>query len=273
MATITVRLTSGHNVEFQIDTNREGPAFFVFGLPRSGSTLINEIVAEMAQFNKIPFTSVGDRFFNENIDVSDYHTDTDVLRIIRPGNAYGGFRAMVRPLINFPLCKASPKVLLVRDPRDALVSQYFADLYSHPIPQPRDGRDDVKRVMEDRRQAAVAMSIDDYVISRAEAAKFGMKDYRRLLRSTTLCLLRYEDYIFEKESLIRRVGRHFGWNVDDTLVSSIMAWADVRRDVSDPARLVRQIKPGDHLRQLQPRTIGVLNDILTEFMTPYGYSP
>jgi hypothetical protein len=273
MANIVVRLTSGHRIEFEIDTTREGPAFFVFGLPRSGSTLLNQIVESLAEANGIPFVGVGDRFFEANIDITDYRTDTEVLRIFRPGNAYGGFRQMVRPLIAFPLSKASPKILLVRDPRDSLVSQYFADCFSHPIPDPMGEVDDVKLKMEERRRRARSLSIDDYAIEGAVHRAFNLKRYLPILGSPTLCLLHYEDYIFDKPALIAQIAKHFSWRVDDEITESIMSWADIRPEVEDPTKMVRQVSPGDYLAKLQPRTIEIITQTLAEFMVPFGYVP
>lgn len=177
MANIVLRLTSGHRIEFEIDTDREGPAFFVFGLQRSGSTLLNRVVESMAEANGIPFINVGRRFFEANIDVPDFRTDTEMLRLIRPGNVYGGFRQMVLPFINYPFNKQCPKVLLVRDPRDSLVSQYFSDCYAHPIPDPMGDVDDVKLVMERRRRWARSLSIDEYVIQAALHRAYNFQSY------------------------------------------------------------------------------------------------
>ena len=55
--------------------------------------------------------------------------------MIVPGRVYGGFRSMPLVFAQSELYRRSRKILLVRDPRDALVSEYFSLAYSHGLPE------------------------------------------------------------------------------------------------------------------------------------------
>jgi hypothetical protein len=272
MATMALTLTSGRQIAFDVDAGGDGPAFFVLSLARSGSTLLNEIVEGLAAANGRRFIEVGVSFFEANIEVDEYSVDPALVRLVRPGNVYGGFRSLPPILAWSELFSTGRKVLLVRDPRDALVSLYYSDAYSHLVPEPTDGFDDVRRMMEERRQRARSMSIDDYVIERARPTARILMGYLPLIRSSTVRWLRYEDTIFEKSSLIASVAEHFGWKADDEVTARIVSTSDVLPEAENPLDFIRQVKPGDHVAKLRPATVVALNRILGAAMRPYGYT-
>src|ERR1022692_845783 len=119
-STMTIHLRSGRQVAFDVDEGLNSSPLFVLGVVKSGSSLLNMLCSDLARVNRCRFVDVGGVFFDANIPAADWSADVGWLPIVRPGNMYGGFRAMPRALEDQQIFQASPKVLMVRDPRDAL---------------------------------------------------------------------------------------------------------------------------------------------------------
>jgi hypothetical protein len=271
MSQLTVHLANGRAVAFDVDLALEGPAFFVLGVRKSGSSLLNAIVMALAMLNNRRLIDVGGTLFEHNIRVAEWKRDPALLSLMHPGNVYGGFRDLPVCLADAPRFRAGLKLLMVRDPRDALVSEFFSIAFSHPIPLPASGSDQVTRLMQDLRQGAVGADINNYVLSRARAMADTMADYATIMGDGNLLTVKYEDYIFNKPRLIRAIATHFGWTVGARSVDDILQWADVRPATEDPRAFVRRVTPGDHLAKLRAATIVQLNELLRRPMELFGY--
>lgn len=270
MTQISLNLANRRCIEFEVSCGLGGPAFFVLSIRKCGSTIFNKICRSIADVNGHRFVHVGDTFFWNNVDVGDYVNDPALLDLVRPGNVYGGFRDMPTILVNSELFRTSPKLLMVRDPRDALVSEFFSIAYSHPLPE--GGGTDVTQMLLKQRELALQSGIDATAIRRASLMSKTMLDYASILGFEQTTVLTYEKYILDKPSLVRAVGRAFGWRIDDEQVSRIDSWADIHPVKEDPTAFVRHVTPGDHLEKLKPATIATINEILRPAMELFGYS-
>ena len=256
-------------VEFQI--RQRQPAWFAFGVWKSGSTLLNQVLIYLAQRNDANWVSIPDDLFLRNIDFAGDYSSYVPERLIQPGNVYGGFRSFPRSLTALPTFREGRKVLMVRDPRDALVSQYFSFAKSHYIPDGDEGegpRRDLKRV----RKALGTMSIDDFVIQQAASMNEAMMSYRPILSDEQLLVLRYEDIIFNKSELLTILCDHFGWHVNDQDRADILHHVDIRPGKEDASKFIRKVTPGDHIDKLKPETIEAVNRQVKEAMDTFAYS-
>ncbi len=271
MASITLDLANGRQSTFEVDVGLTGPAFFLLSVRKCGSTIFNDIGRALAVANRCRFISVADQFFFENINVPEYQRDPALVSLLHPGNAYGGFRDMPLTFLGSKLFQLSPKLLFVRDPRDALVSEFFSLAYSHPIPPSHSEGDDVTRLMERQRAAALQDGLDAFAIRRAGAMAGTMLQYAAIARLPSTTVLKYEDFIFDKGRLISTIAQQFGWSVDDELIHLILEWADIRPEREDPSAFIRQVTPGDHRKKLRDETIARLSDILHPAMELFAY--
>lgn len=271
MAFITVRLAIGPQVTFQVDVGGGGPAFFLLSVRKSGSSVFNDIGRVLAEANGHRFVDVGPTFFYENVLVSQYQRDPALLSLLHPGNVYGGFRDMPLAFLDSELFWASPRLLMVRDPRDALVSEFFSNAYSHPIPRPSRAGDEVTRLMYRQRAETRRYSIDGYVVARAGEMARTMLQYEPVLGRPGTTVFRYEDYIFRKPELIEEMAAACGWSVGPRLAAGILCWADARPEREDPTAFVRRVTPGDHREKLRPDTIRTITETLAPAMQLFGY--
>jgi hypothetical protein len=272
MAEVIVTLANGRRIPFDVDLGGAGPAYFVLGIRKCGSTLLNLISRKLAAFNNCRYIGV-EKFFEENVPERIFSSDPALGHMLNGGNVYGGFRMMPAALTNHPIFRAGQKILLVRDPRDALVSEYFSMAYSHPVPAGTDSGAQVTDMMQMLRQRALNAEIDVLVVERAMSMRKTFLGYADVARSAGTELLRYEDYIFRKPELVRLIAKQFDWAVDSRQIDQIMVEADQRPATEDPTAFVRQVTPGDHRIKLRPATIASLNKILKPAMEAFGYSP
>ena len=256
-------------VEFRIKQRQ--PAWFAFGVWKSGSTLLNQILIYLAQRNDANWVSIPDDLFLRNIDFTGDYSSYIPQQLIQPGNVYGGFRSFPRSLTALPTFIEGPKVLLVRDPRDALVSQYFSYAKSHYIPEGLEG-EGPRRDLTRLREETAAMTIDEFVIQQAAAMNEAMMSYRPTLSDEHLLVLRYEDVIFNKSELLTILCAHFGWRLNEQDRADILHHVDIRPDKEDTAKFIRKVTPGDHIDKLKPATINAVNRVVKEAMDTYAYT-
>lgn len=255
-------------VEYQIQDRPDHAAYFVLGVRKSGSSVLNSIVEALSRFNGLNFVDVAGKMFEHGIPVSEWQEDENLSDILAPGNVYGGFRNSPKAFYRSELYRDSRKIFLVRDPRDALVSEYFSNAYSHSIPEAGAERESMLRL----RDSTQAASIEQYVIRMARPLKAVLRDYRRLEDDPNCIRFRYEDVIFEKGKLIDDICAFFGWEIHENQRSAILGWADVRPQQERPTEFIRRVTPGDHSEKLSSRTITRLNRIFSGELARYGYS-
>lgn len=272
MARVVVNLASGHELGFQVDKDREGPACFALSIRKCGSTVFNKIVVSMAQLNERRYVNVAGRYFRNNIAAKDWMQDPANCGLLYGGNIYGGFRFMPVGFTESPIYKAGKKILMVRDPRDAMVSEYFSNAYSHRIPERTTDSSDVSEHMEKMRSKALGMALDEYVVERSPALLSVFMGYVRELKSTPMRVVKYEDYIFKKPDLIRLIAMDFDLKVDHSQIDTILQATDIRPTEEIATRFIRKVTPGDHREKLQQATIEKLNQIFAPAMQAFSYS-
>lgn len=257
--------------QFTVEEGKTGPALFVLGVRKSGSTMLNNACHMLAQANAVNFVDVAAPLFRANVPAGAWAREKHINRIVFPGNAYGGFRVYPSGLRENRRFRLGKKILLVRDPRDALVSEYFSNAYSHRIPK-ASGEIGVRERLLVQREKALSTSVDAYVLERAELMRRTIAAYEEILEDQGFLLLRYEDIIFAKEKMLRDVAAHFRWQCAADQLAEILSRIDVRPEVERQTEFIRKVTPGDHREKLSSATIGQLNDKFAGVMSRLGYT-
>lgn len=273
MSTTTIHLASGRSVSFEIEDRSGRPALFVLGVRKSGSSVLNAICTALAAHNDYQYADIAGAFFGHNVLVRDWANDPAINTLLKSGNVFGGFREFPPILQSSALFRAAPKVLLVRDPRDALVSEYFSNAYSHTIPEARDGNGDVNELMQKFRTETLATSVEDSVLRQARHMARTLVQFAPMCDDENCTIMKYEDVVLNKRKMIALICQRFGWTADENLVAAILNWADVMPEKENPTAFVRQVTPGDHRNKLSLPAIEQLNEILREGMALFGYAP
>jgi hypothetical protein len=246
---------------------------YIIGMKKGGSTLLAQIMRDLAPLSPRTLFEYPKLAFDQGMPESTAIEDVSNI-LTQPGYVFGVFRWLpeadlfdLNAMLRADSPRAARCLLLLRDPRDALVSLYFSDAASHPIPKSGP----LKEVYEDARARLVNVPIDDYVL---ELAPIFLRHYYRtmqLLALPELTLLRYEDIVYDKLRLVRATADVMEAHADEaTLVQIAEKYARIPSNET-PAAHLRQAHPGDYTRKLAPATIEKLNGMFAPVLTTFGY--
>ena len=266
-----VELANGRTITFRIATQPNTPSYFLLGVKKSGSSLLNSMAAAIAQDNGYAMVDVAGTFFNQNVVLKDWMTDPAVSSLLAGGNLYGGFRSLPTYLATTNFFKNQTKLLMVRDPRDAVVSEYFSLAYSHSIPATSEEGGEVSRRMASARERMQATDLDTAVLQLAPGLNKVLNDYIGLIVDPKTRILRYEDVILDKPRMIQEIADQFGWTITQDQIKRILNWADVVPTEENKHKFVRKVVPGDHREKLSAATIASLNATFSKAMAAFGY--
>lgn len=264
---LTMRF-GARDLTFDVSARRAERAWIALGVRKSGSSIFSSIVNALAIFNELHTVDIPGVMFRQAVRYIEWNSHARIADLLWRGNVYIGFRDPPTAFYSDPVFKGARKILLVRDPRDALVSEYFSNAFSHSLPTAADGT----TVLEQERERALQSSLEAYVLERVDQLNRTVSGYRHLIGDPNLLVMRYEEVIFDKPAWIREIARHYGWEASDQLVDNIMTWADVRPDAEDPKAFVRRVAPGDHLDKLSPAAISQVNAKLSDVWSALGYA-
>jgi len=257
----------GKSIGFDVSIESDRPACFALGVRKSGSSLFSNLVGALAEHNARNTVDIPGTMFEHGYRYRDWNKTPVIEDLVWRGNIYIGFRDAPTALYRDPVFQKAKKLLLVRDPRDALVSEYFSNAYSHSLP-----KDEAENsVIAKERAAALQSDLSDYIMSRVKALDATVHSYSALLKSPTLKVMRYEDVIFEKADWLRDIAAHFDMDAPETLINDILGWADIRPDAEDKTAFVRRVAPGDHKDKLTPDTIRAVEEKLSKVWRDLGY--
>jgi hypothetical protein len=231
----------------------------VFVPHRSGSMLAHHVMADLAKVaDQEHFSPYGPR-------------KQDLAKRRKPG-VYGPFRKVVK----VPEIETASLVVSLRDPRDVLVSMFFAYCYSHE--GPLEGGTGYRAEVAER-------GIDDFVVRMATADEFPYEGkygtggaqlwensgnvrerHERLLtlaERPNATLLTYETMVTGFEAWIRPLAAAVG--VDDRTV--IADLARKHGDFTPKGEFAhrRNVQPGDHRDKLKPETIARLDEVFDSY--------
>lgn len=245
------------------------PSVFAFSMAKAGSTLLYNILERLAPAAGLAYFSVEDYLFHN--DVSPQRRPASVGQPFhRSGYCYGGFRQY--PIYRVGHLDTARAVLLVRDPRDMIVSLYFSLRYSHAVPENKSDAG-AGAAMSEARKKLSQTEIDKFAL---EAVKTYAKAYEGYLARgfgwmPNVATYRYEDVVLAKAAWIDDLCGWYGWDIPAEVRAAVAAEFDVRPDGERPEQHVRQVTPGNHKAHLSKGVEQNIVKSLGEFMRIYGY--
>jgi hypothetical protein len=246
---------------------KEFPTAFALSIRKSGSSIFNNIVTAIARASGRTVVDIPATAFENNIPYPLWNDPSNLPGLVWRGNIYVGFRDAPTAIFNDRVFQQATKLLLVRDPRDILVSEFFSNAYSHSLPK----KDSNASVVAKERKAALQSDIETYVLGRIEALNDTIRRYQPLLNDERLTVLRYEDVIFEKASWMSQIADAFELDLTERLIKDILGWADVRPETENPTNFIRRVTPGDYLEKLSSEVVARLEDGLDNVWWNLGY--
>lgn len=252
----------------------ERDSVLYFSMAKGGTRLLNGVMRCAGECVGLPRVFIQGALFNIGLLPEHYPEETRrsiASLFLEKGYCYG----FSRPPIHFevPLLGKTKSVLLVRDPRDILVSLYYSVRYSHPAPGTSENTIKSGTTEFPGRDRALSLDIDTYVTQGAEEFAARLRQYRLMMRAANFRLYRYEDVIYKKAEWVADICSYFDWAVPPAKQRNIVAQVDVFPEKERPDQHVRQVHPGNYKKKLKPETIRKLDEIFAEEMAFFGYKP
>ena len=253
----------GQELSIEIPDACNYPSFFVFSIWKAGSTMLDGMIRDICSYLHIPIIDIHPTAYMQGIN--DNKLTSDICQLfVKTGYCYMGFRCLPSYLHNFDF-KEVKKILLLRDPRDILVSHYFSAKYSHGITTGDLGKEQTRV-----RQELVEVSIDDYVLQISETF-LRVFDLYNLIEDNNLKVFKYEDIIFNKEQFMRDILYFLDLKLPDNLISETTIKYDIFPKSEDVNAHIRKVIPGDYKEKLKVGTITKLNECFKDILLKYQY--
>jgi hypothetical protein len=238
-------------------------SFYIFAMHKSGSTLLNKMLDTAFMRLGVPQIAIPDVTFAAGLP------DDPILNpeefIFDSGYCYRSFRIFPSYLRNFDIT-TNKKILLVRDPRDMIVSYYFSMSQSHVIPDSGPLRDELMSL----RSTMKEVGIDDFCLQNADEFRKEFRSYRGIFGSE-LRVYRYEDVIFSKLDWLNDMLWYLGFVLSSDDRQRIVEENDFRPATERPQEHIRQVTPGNYRKHLNGTTIKRLNSEFREILDQFDY--
>lgn len=261
--TTKFELTTSAGKPYNIELPSPKPDFsskFVFSFAKSGSTLLNDLLFTYCPQMGVPVVSVFDQAFSQGVDTKDV-CDESAQVFNSQGYVFSGFRHFP----NFDLDVEKEKcILLVRDPRDMIVSMYYSIAKSHVIPK---GNESLQKNREDVLQRA----IDDFAVNRINSYLRQCETYLQKLDMKRTKVFRYEDVIYNKREWMSDVLDILDVEKVPTLIKRVVQQFDVIPNSENEAEHIRQVHPGNYKKKLSSETIELVTASASNFLRAFNY--
>lgn len=245
------------------------PSAFFMSVHKSGSTLMNNMIRAACQMLDYEFVDIQSHFFNTGVSDSDIPSETS--EIFKPkGYVYSGFRYFPNQY-DIPCLNDCPLIVLVRDPRDAVVSQYFSLSQSHPMPG-KDADDKLFKHMEEQRKATLGSDINEFALREVGSFVKKLETYSEILKTHPKArLFQYEEVIYMKKKWLMSMLNFLEWKMKPGQPMNLANRFNVVPKAEDASKHIRQVHPQNYMTKLSPETIAEINKTYASTLLRYNY--
>ena len=242
-----------------------------FSFNKAATQYVKSILRRCAIENGMVPVSIHGYAFNSDFPYLDHLSSKEMEKykhiFKKSGYLYSVFSGMIEGI---PSLEKYKVVLVTRDPRDILISDYYSIAYSHPVPigKKRDA-------FLLKRMQARESTIDEYVLSQSD------KLYNIFYRYQSLLLDRYMNvYLTTYEDMVRNFN---GWlsdllyycelNISKRLLQSLLEEnKHIKPKKENIWEHIRKGQPGDYKKKLKKETIEHLNNKFASILVRYKYN-
>lgn len=249
------------------------PSIIHFSVNKAATQYIKRILQQCARECGLVNVGIHDYAFHAEFPYLDSLSAQEMQgyqHIFRPqGYCYAVFGGMFEGV---PALEQYRQVLVLRDPRDVLVSSYFSVAFSHVAPG--EGSDKRQEFIQMRARAQ-ASTIDEYVLAESQRVLGNYERYKRLLidRYPNAYVTKYEHMTDDFAGWLNALLEYCELDVPaDLYAKLVQEHAAKRPRQEDALRHTRKGKPGDHREKLLPDTIAQLNAEFGEILAAFDYA-
>jgi hypothetical protein len=260
---------SGGEFELPESSRPDFPSCFVFAFPKTGSMLVNAIVRSVMQEWGVPVIDVPTQLNQRGIDIGAMQCDLGRL-FVEYGYCYSEFRGLPLSMLGSASIGSARKILVVRDPRDMLVSGYYSTKFSHGFEE--KGSPPFRRLMREIIKDS-EMDIDSYCLYYSWTVNSQLLTHAEVISDSKTLILKYEEFIYDKHRLVRQLCDWFSVGLASERIEAIAAVHDMIPKTERLDQHIRQAHPGDYRRKLRPETVAALDAVFGRFFATFGYAP
>ncbi|MGB3534817.1 MAG: sulfotransferase domain-containing protein [Microcoleaceae cyanobacterium] len=262
---LEILLKNGKSIQLELPLPADIPSFFVFGMHKSGSVMLMSIIREICSHVNIPVIEFENFLSRQGIE-SSLVPDNTLNIFVQEGYGFAGFR-MFPDYLQLVNTTGLKKILLIRDPRDILVSWYFSLKKSHTIPPGKRG----EKILIKRKEL-LETPIDQFALGQAKVILSRMNVFKdKMSEDPEWKLFRYEDIIFDKYQWVKDILAFLEFELEEDVIREIAEKHDIVPNKENESVHIRQVIPGDHKRKLQQSTIEKLDREFYLILRDYGY--
>lgn len=237
------------------------PSVMFYSYYRCGSMFLSRALRELAEANGLQPLDYCSYFVKVCAEegVQLYEKET----LAKAFHAEGCYYGTLRRAYPIPDLDRYRSVLLLRDPRDCLVSHYYSIRESHTLNNQGN--------LEARREA-LALDVDQWVLKHVEEYRRDFLEFHRnLVGKPGVLFLHYEEMVTAFPDFVRKVVEHTGLTGVQEVTDRIVAEANFEVSAEDVLSHKRSVQPGNHLKKLKAQTVAKLNDALSEVLDLFNY--
>ena len=248
------------------------PSIIHFSLNKAATQYTGTILDQCAVENGMVPVSIHGYAFHTNFPYLDHLTAEEMEKyqhIFKPdGYLYSVFGGMIEGISELEKYKI---VLMVRDFRDLLVSEYYSVAYSHAPPYKRGNKYDlfVRQRIKARKAA-----IDEYAVTESNRIYNTLQRYKTLLidKYPNVYITRYEDMITDFRGWLTHLLFNCELHISEESFNALIAQNEhIKPKDEDIQRHVRKGQYGEYKEKLSRETIEYLNAKFSSMLLAFGY--
>ena len=264
-----MRLTSddgAHTADVTAGQHDGRPGVLAIAYHKSGSVLLDGVLAAICKATGRTYVRPDSELFDQGYDSPSF--DRAIAELFSPdGHVYGVFRTRL-DAFTCAVARAMRRIILVRNPLDAVTSYYFSLRYSHRIPDQGTVHDNLTQI----RSTLSVKEIDECVQSDQFHFLFmNMAAIARLMPEPGVTVYRYEDVVFQKRRWFADLAAKLDVSVADDVLDRLLDRFDLVPPQEQAREHIRRVVPGDHKNKLSKRSIAYLTGNYGSVMQELGY--
>ncbi len=264
---VEMKLVKG---EHQNENNH--PSIIHFSMNKAATQYVRDLLMRCAAENGLIPVGLAEYAFHTKFPYLDDLSACEMDRyqyLFKPtGYLYSVFGGMIEGISDF---EKYCVLLMVRDPRDVLVSEYYSYGFSHSEPSRRGNKYD--KFMQMRRKAR-QVTIDEYAESECGRVHATYQRYIDLLldRYSHVYVTKYEEMATDFQAWLKNLLAYCQLEISDELLASLQKEAQhLRPKQEDIHQHVRKGMPGDYKVKLSPETVNSLDSKFFPILRRFGY--
>jgi hypothetical protein len=243
----------------QIEVSDQKSILF-FTTYKCASSFAGEIIKELTVDTGYKHVDFDSYFYHLEKDTDKEYKKLFLKSIFRKvGFIYGPMRHY-QPI---PSIEKYKILLILRDPRDVLVSHYYSVKYSHEISTTK---------IRNKRKKVKSQNIDEFVLDRIEEFSAIYNQYKdNILNLRGVVFVRYEDMISNPKNFITKLYNILDIDINNKDIDKIVKDRMIMPKEEQKYSHRRSGKSGQYLDKLKPETVRIINSKFENIIDTFGF--